>query len=426
MNTDLLVVGGGIAGVTAAVEAAEAGREVVLVEKEHWLGGRVLQMHKYFPKLCPPVCGLEINFRRIRQNPRIKVLTGAKPTRIEGNPGDITVNIHVEPCYVKENFTSSGGREKDCPVEVSDRFNFGMNTTKGFRLPNELAYPYRYIIDEEAAKDPAMKEYIESSGIEGVDLDMRSEDIEVKARAVIWATGWEPYDAKKLDKLAYGKLPNVVTNMEMERMAAVNGPTKGKIARPSDRQPITKAAFVQCAGSRDEKHLPYCSTVCCMASLKQNRYIREQYPDAEIHIFFIDARTPGRWEDFYQEIQDDEKTIIHRGKVARIEEAEGGMVTVTAENTLTSKLEHVTVDLAILATGMVPTAAKDPPPLSSPPGNQGGNIGGVNQDEFGFIQNNGGSIVISAGVATGPKDVAGSNEEATGAVSQALQMMVRR
>jgi len=411
LNTDLLVIGGGIAGITAAVEAAETGREVVLVEKQHQLGGRVLQMHKYFPKLCPPVCGLEINFRRIRQNPKIKVLTGAKPTSIEGVPGDLTAIIHVEPSYVKADFTSGNGVENDCPVEIADRFNFGMNRTKAFRLPHELAYPYRYVIDEESAHDPAMKQFIESSGIEGVDLDMQPEDVEVKAKAVIWATGWEPYDANKLDHLAYGRLPNVVTNMEMERIAAVNGPTKGKILRPSDQQPITRAAFVQCAGSRDENHLPYCSAVCCMASLKQSRYIREQYPDAEIHIFFIDARTPGRWEDFYQEVQEDEKTVIHRGKVARIEEAGNGMVTLTAENTLTGKLEQVSVDMAILATGMVPTVAVDAPPIK------------INVDEFGFIQNNGTSVVVGAGVATGPKDVASTNEEATGAVVRALQMM---
>jgi len=151
-----------------------------------------------------------------------------------------------------------------------------------------------------------------------------------------------------------------------------------------------------------------------MASLKQSRYIREQYPDAEIHIFFIDARTPGRWEDFLQEVEEDEKTIIHRGKVAKIVEADGGMITLTAENTLTGSLEQVTVDLAVLATGMVPNAAADKPPVS------------LTQDEFGFIENNGGSTVIATGVAVAPKDVAASNEEATGAVIQALQMMVEK
>jgi len=146
-----------------------------------------------------------------------------------------------------------------------------------------------------------------------------------------------------------------------------------------------------------------------MASLKQSRYVREQYPDSEIHIFFIDARTPGRWEDFYQNVEDDDKTIIHRGKVAKIEDAGDGMVTVTAENTLTGGLEKVTVDLAILATGMQPPAKNEKPPVKA------------NIDDFGFIWPGG---VIAAGVASGPKDVAASNQDATGAVAKALQFMV--
>ena len=411
--TDLLVVGGGIAGVTAAVEAAETGKEVVLVEKEHWLGGRVLQMHRYFPKLCPPMCGLEINFRRIRQNPRIKILTGATVTAIDGKPGQLKADITIEPRYVNDKCTACGECEKACKVEVSDRFNFGMSKVKGIHLPNELAYPYRYFIEKDAVKDPAMKELVDICEYKAIDLDIQPETVDLETRAVIWATGWEPYDATKIDNLGYGKLPNVVTNMNLERLAAAGGPTGGKITRPSDSAPITKAAFVQCAGSRDEKHLPYCSAVCCMASLKQSRYIREQYPDAELHIFFIDARTPGRWEDFLQEVQADAKTVIHRGKVARIEEADNGMVTLTAENTLTGKLEQVTVDLAVLATGMVPVTSHEIPPCK------------VDRDEFGFIYNNGRSDVIAAGVTTGPKDVATSNEEATGAVAMALQVMVR-
>ncbi|NQT35651.1 CoB--CoM heterodisulfide reductase iron-sulfur subunit A family protein [bacterium] len=414
MNTDLLVIGGGIAGITAAVEAAEVGKEVVLVEQEHWLGGRVVQMHKYFPKLCPPMCGLEINFRRIRQNPKIKVLTGAKPTKIDGDAGNFTATISIEPRYVNENCTACGDCEKACTVEVSDRFNFGVSKVKAIHLVNELAYPYRYFIEKDAVADPAMKDIADSCEYKAIDLEMQPETVEVKAKSIIWATGWQPYDAAKIDNLGYGTVPNVITNMNMERMASAGGPSRGKITRPSDDGEITRAAFVQCAGSRDEKHLPYCSTVCCMASLKQSRYIREQYPDAEIHIFFIDARTPGRWEDFLQEVEEDEKTIIHRGKVAKIVEADGGMITLTAENTLTGSLEQVTVDLAVLATGMVPNAAADKPPVS------------LTQDEFGFIENNGGSTVIATGVAVAPKDVAASNEEATGAVIQALQMMVEK
>ena len=237
---------------------------------------------------------------------------------------------------------------------------------------------------------------------------MKEEQVTVNAKSVVWATGWEPYDANNLTELNFGKLPNIVTNMMMERISAKDGTNGGNIVRPSDGSEIKNIAFVQCAGSRDRNHLPYCSAICCMASLKQTRYVREQYPDAEIHVFFIDARTPGRWEDFYQNVQDDKKTIIHRGKVAKIEEADNGDVLVVAENTLTGNLEKVTVNMAVLATGMQPNAKNEKPCVSA------------NQDEFGFIWEGG---VIAAGVASGPKDVSASNQDATCAVAKAMRHM---
>ncbi|MFH0766400.1 MAG: heterodisulfide reductase subunit A, partial [Calditrichota bacterium] len=364
----------------------------------------------YFPKLCPPLCGLEINFRRIRTNPLITVLTGATPTRIGGGPGAYTAEMTIEPRFVTEACTACGDCEKACPIEVDDPFNWGLKKVKAIRLPHELAFPYRFMMDKSAASDPRMAEAAKVCKPNAVKLGMKPEPAIVQAKSVIWATGWEPYDASLLEGLNFGKLPNVITNMTMERMAAPNGHTGGKISRSSDGAPIAKAAFVQCAGSRDEKHLPYCSAVCCMASLKQSRYIREQYPEAELHIFFIDARTPGRHEDFYQMVQDDPKTIIHRGKVAKIEEAGDGAVMVIAENTLTGKLEKVTVDLAVLATGMKPVATEIPILKGS-------------LDQFGFISGNGKSTWIAAGVAAAPKDVASTNEEATGAVACALKQM---
>lgn len=408
MNTDLLVVGGGIAGITAAVEAAEVGKNVVLIEQEHYLGGRVIQLHRYFPKICPPTCGLEINFRRIKNNPKITVLTGARATKIDGDPGSYQAEITIQPRFVNEACTACGDCEQACDVEVDNKFNFNLNKVKAVRLPHDLAFPYRYCVDAEAASNPALKSLEEICPVQAIKLDSQPETVEINAKAIIWATGWEPYDADRLEGLNHQQLPNVVTNMEFERMAAADGVYNGKLVRPSDGGEIKSIAFVQCAGSRDRNHLPYCSAICCMASLKQTRYVRELYPDAEIHIFFIDARTPGRWEDFYQTIQDDPKTIIHRGKVAKIEGAGPDAVAVTAENTLTGKLENITVNMAVLATGMQPRAKTDHPAVKA------------NQDEFGFIWPGG---VVSAGVAAGPKDVAGSNQEATSAVARVLQYM---
>jgi quinone-modifying oxidoreductase subunit QmoA len=206
----------------------------------------------------------------------------------------------------------------------------------------------------------------------------------------------------------------VITNVMMERLAAENGPTQGKVQRPSDGKEITRIGFVQCAGSRDENYLPYCSAVCCLASMKQATYVREQYPDAEVHMFYIDVRSPGRFEDFYMKMQEDEKFFFHRGKVGNIIELpETGNLILEAENTLTGELMQQEVDMAVLATGMVPGTRDNPPPLKT------------DLDEFGFILNNNGGV-IGAGVAVRPLDVAGTIQDATGAALKAMTVGVRR
>ncbi|MEW5995337.1 MAG: heterodisulfide reductase subunit A, partial [Candidatus Zixiibacteriota bacterium] len=224
------------------------------------------------------------------------------------------------------------------------------------------------------------------------------------------ATGWKPYDASKIDNLGFGRVPNVITNVMMERLAAPSGPTQGKILRLSDNKEIKSIGFVQCAGSRDEKHLPYCSSICCMASMKQATYVRSQYPDAEIHLFYIDVRSPGRWEDFYMKMQEDEKFHFHRGKVAKIEShPESGNPVLHAENTLTGAITKTEVELAVLATGMVPNTAEEPPPLD------------VVRDDFGFVVNNDGGL-IAAGTVVRPLDVSASIQDATGASMRALMV----
>jgi quinone-modifying oxidoreductase subunit QmoA len=243
---------------------------------------------------------------------------------------------------------------------------------------------------------------------------MQPRTITAKVGAIVWATGWKPYDATRLEDLGFGRYPNVITNVMMERYASENGPTEGKIMRPSDSAEITKIGFVQCAGSRDENHLPYCSAVCCLASMKQATYVRERYPDAEIHLFYIDVRAPGRLEDFYTKVQEDEKFFFHRGKVGRITEGSNSNVILEAENTLTGQITKMEVDLAVLATGMVPNTAEQPPPLDTA------------LDEFGFIAPGADTGIIGAGVATRPVDVSLAVQDATGAAMRALNAGGRR
>lgn len=417
IEVDTLVVGGGIAGMTTAIETAEVGKKVALVERDALIGGRVAAMNQYFPKLCPPACGIEINLKRIRGNSYIRVLTLAEVDKISGSPGEYEAQITLKPRYVNEKCTTCGDCEKVCEIERADDFNYGMKNTKAIYLPHLNAYPPRYVIDPEFVSDDRMKKCVEACQYDAIELDMRPKTIKIKAGAIVWATGWRPYDASKIDNLGFGQFKNVITNVMMERLAVNDGPTEGKILRLSDNKEIKSIGFVQCAGSRDENHLPYCSAVCCMASMKQATYVRSQYPDAEVHIFYIDIRSPGRLEDFYTRMQEDEKLHFHRGKVAKIEEnPTNGNLILHAENTLTGELTKTEVEMAVLATGMVPNSADKAPPLETP------------LDDFGFIVADSGlgTGVIGAGTAVRPLDVSASIQGATGAAMKAIICGKRR
>ncbi len=413
----ILVVGGGISGLTTAIEAAEVGYEVFLVERNPYLGGRVAQLNQYFPKLCPPTCGLEINFRRIKDNPNVKVFTLAEVVSVSGAPGSYQVTVKLNPRYVNEKCTCCGDCAAASQTELDSEFDFGMRKVKGAYLPFEMAFPARYTIAPQVVGTADAERIKAACKYGAVELDMQTKTMELNVGAVVWATGWQPYDAAKIDNLGFGRCQNIVTNMMMERLAAPNGPTKGRITRPSDGKAPESVAFVQCAGSRDENHLPYCSYICCMASLKQATYVREQYPEAKIYIFYIDLRAPGyRYERFYDRIKADENIFLVKGKVAEVEEDPAtGNVTVVAENAVTGEKIRQSVEMVVLATGMQPTAAVDKPPAELK----------FNRDGF-IVNDYAAGGMFAAGCANKPMDVVSSNQNATGMALKAIQTLVRK
>jgi len=408
----ILVIGGGFSGLTAGIEAAETGAEVIIVEKNPYLGGRVAQLNKYFPKICPPLCGLEINFRRIKVNPSVKFYTMAEVESISGNPGDYTVKIKLNPRYVNENCTACNACAEVCPVEKDSDFNFGLNKTKAIYLPFEQSFPLRYVVDRTACPKDCPAPCVEACKYNAIDLNMQPETIEVKVDSIVVATGWKPYDATKIDNLNFGKVKNVITNMMLERLASKNGPTGGQILRPSDGKPVEKIAFVQCAGSRDENHLPFCSYICCLASLKHTLYIKEQNPDAEVNIFYIDIRTPGRYEKFFNQVKEQSGVNLIKGKVAAVEQdKDSDDVIVTAEDMLNGEKIRKKVDMVVLATGMQPEGIEIKVP-------------GLKYAIDGFVVDAEG--IYSAGCAKAPMDVAGCGKDATSAALKAIQTGVRR
>lgn len=409
MNVDLLVVGGGVAGITASVEAAEMGMTVALAEKNPYLGGRVVQLFKYFPKLCPPQCGLEIFTKRIKQLGNLRILTNAevKSVKKDGDFYDSRVVIH--PRYVNDRCTACGKCVDVCPVTRPDTFNLSMGNTKAIYLPNPYSYPFIYAIDDKYCKGKECSKCVEVCPYDAIDLNEREDFIKIISKSVLITTGWEPYDASKIEGLGFGKYRNVITNLMLERIASPNGPTGGKIVRPSDGKEPRRVAFVQCAGSRDENNLIYCSQICCLSSMKEATYIRDQYADSSVEIFYIDIRAYGLNENFFNRIRSDKGIKFTRGRVTKVVENEKGNLVVQAEDTIAGKKITEEFDLVVLATGMEPSS-------------RNGRIEGVNYDDWGFVIEQDG--IYGAGVASRPMDVKQSNEEATGALIRVLQKIV--
>jgi len=446
-NETILVVGGGISGMTAAVEAAECGKQVILIEKGPALGGRVAQLYKYFPKLCRPSCGQEINQRRIAANPRLRVLTMAQLTGLQGAAGKYTARITVAPRYVTAACTACGECARAVSATIANPHNFGRDQIPAAYLPHNMAWPHRYVIDpsivgtEDGEKAKAACKY------GAVDLDMREEALEIACGAVIFATGWRPYDAAKIQPYGYGRIENVVTSVEFERMMDPFGPTGGQLLRPSDGAEARDIAFIQCAGSRDKNHLPHCSRICCMASLKQTAYLGEKYGNGgdaaenvgdddsgngengdgngngrgyQSTIYYIDIRTIDRFEDFERQVRADPHVKFVKSKVANIERDPATANPVVIGVDTHGYQRYATAhDLVVLAVGMQPGV--DVSALVDGDG--------VKTDSSGFIElaptGNGGGGILGAGCATNALDVNRSVQSATAAALRAIQVVNR-
>jgi len=412
VSQTILVVGGGIAGITAAVESAETGYDVILLEQGPSLGGRVARFNRYFPKLCHPGCGLEINYQRIRKNPRIKVVTLARVTSLTGQAGDYSVLVKTSPRYVNEKCTACGDCAKVSQVEVPNTFNYDMDTISAAHLPHEHAYPPRYVISPQVIGTPEAEKIRDACKYGAVDLDETEAFIELKVGAIIWATGWKPYDAARITPYAYTASPDIINNVEMERLAAHDGPTGGKILRPSNGEPARRIALVQCAGSRDTNHLPYCSRICCLGSLKHAAYIREQYADATVDIYYIDIRAHDKLEAFYTRVKTDPQVNFIKSKPAHIRFEDDGTPVLCGEDTISREIYARAYDLVVLAVGMEPSTLRDTCKAD---------MGRV--DDYGFIVPMPGDAtgMASAGVAAAPLDVSMSVQSATAAALSAIQ-----
>ncbi|MBI5785345.1 MAG: CoB--CoM heterodisulfide reductase iron-sulfur subunit A family protein [Rhodocyclales bacterium] len=412
-NQTILVVGGGISGMTAALEAAECGKQVILVEKTPTLGGRTAQLYRYFPKMCHPTCGLEINLRRLKGNPNVKVMTMTEVTAVAGARGNYNVTLKVAPRYVNENCTACGDCGAAVKTEVADAFNYGLGKVKAAYLPHLMAYPQRYVIDPSIVATADGEAAKSACKYGAVDLGMKEESLQINVGAVVWATGWRPFDANKIQPYGYDRYANVITSVEFERLADPHGPTGGKLLRPSDGKEAKNIAFIQCAGSRDENYLRHCSRICCMATLKQTQYVREAFgEDAKSTVYYIDIRAIDRFEDFYAKVWQDKTVSFVKSKVARIAEnaANGNPVLhgVNTEGYHRYATEH---DLVVLAVGMEPEVKGVKLPDD------------IVLDSSNFIEGSKDGGMFGAGAASSPLDVNRAVQSATAASLKAIQVI---
>ena len=416
-NETILVVGGGISGMTAALEAAECGKDVILVEKNPALGGRVSQLYKYFPKLCRPTCGQEINQRRLKANKRVRILTLAEVEEISGDTGNYNVRIRIKPRYVNDKCTACGDCANAVETEIDDPFNYNLSKVKAAYLPHNMAYPQQYVLDPSIVGTAEGEKAKDACKVGAIDLDMQEETVEITCGAVIWATGWRPYDAAKIQPYGYDRFANVVTSVEFERMMDPNGPTGGRLLRPSDGREAKDIAFIQCAGSRDRNYLTHCSRICCMATLKQCTYLGERYgddPGAKATVYYIDIRAIDRFEDFYAKVKEDERVRFVKSKVAFIEQDKEKNPVLNGVDTEGYHRYANPHDLVVLAIGMEPSV--DAATID----------GGLSADKSGFIQlapENGG--IFGAGCATNALDVNRAVQSATAAALRAIQVVNR-
>ena len=411
MSNAILVVGGGFSGLTAAIEAAELGHDVYIVEKSPWLGGRVAQLNKYFPKLCPPSCGLEIQFQRIRKNPHIHCLTMAQVVGLSGSKGSYNVRIRVEPRRTPAHSVDFTFLASALEGETPSEFDLGLTGRKALYKAMPFAYPPRYVLDKETL---SKSDLARLAGQANLDLKEEAHEIELFVGSIVIATGWKPYDVTKLSNLGAGNVKNCISNMQMERLASPFGPTQGNIVRPTDGRVPHKVAFVQCAGSRDHNHLNYCSYICCMATLKQCLYLAEQHKDTQITVFYIDLRAPGRYVKVLEKVQALPNVHFIKGKVANAIQGPGNTVEIQAEDAIRGEKLTLNYDLVVLATGMQPTLATEDCVFP------------VKLDADGFVTTGEESGIFVAGCAQMPLDVTRSAQSATAAALKAVQTVKGR
>jgi heterodisulfide reductase subunit A len=358
-----LVVGGGIAGIQAALEIADSGTPVYLVEREPSIGGHMAQFDKTFPTLDCSACILTPKMVSVGNHPNITLMTYAEVTKVDGFVGNFEVTVRQKPRYVKVDLcTGCGVCEEKCPKKIiDDVFEVGLGQRKAIYRPFAQAVPKYPVLDREnctyflKGTCKACEKFCPTGAI---DFEQKAEDITLKVGNIILATGFDLFNARRIPQYGFGRLPNVFSSLEFERLCNAAGPTSGNIVLRDGKTTPKTVGIIHCVGSRDENYNAYCSSICCMQSLKFAHLVRER-TGAEVYNFYIDMRAPGKgYEEFYHRLLEEGVHFV-RGKVAEVSDfarlpGEEGHLIVQVEDTLIGKQRRIPLDMVILSAGLEP------------------------------------------------------------------------
>ena len=364
-----LVIGGGIAGIQTALDIADAGFPVDIVEKQPTIGGKMAQLDKTFPTLDCAACILTPKMVDVAQNENIRIFSYSEVSEIKGFVGNFDVTIKKNARYVDEDkCTGCGACVEKCPMKkVPNEFNLGMDNRHAIYIPFAQAVPKVATIDPKHCnmlKNGKCGICAKVCAAGAINYEQKDEYINEKYGAIVVATGFNPISMDKFDEFAYNQSKDVITSLEFERLTNAAGPTAGHLERPSDGKSPKTIVFVQCVGSRcdacAEKGKEYCSKICCMYTAKHAMLVRDKYPDTEVYVFYIDVRTPGKnFDEFYRRAVEEYGVKYIKGMVGKVT-PEGDKLKVQASDLIDNKQLHIDADLVVLAAAIEPDKSARP------------------------------------------------------------------
>lgn len=419
MAKPVMVIGGGIAGIQAALDLADQGIKVYLVEKTPSIGGRMAQLDKTFPTLDCASCILTPKMVAVARHENIELLTYSEVQEIKGKAGDFKVKVLKKPRYVNVDLCIGCGEcVTKCPSKVPDEFNMGLSMRKAIYIPFPQAVPLKATIDREHCfwfTKQICRVCERFCPAKAIDFEQKPETIELNVASIIVATGFQLQDPRKKPLYGYGKYANVYTSLEFERLVSATGPTGGEIIRRSDNKHPKSIAFIQCVCSRDVRVNPNCSAFCCTASVKEAILAKEHLPDVDCTIFYMDLRAFGKgYQEFFDRAREEFGIRFIRARPAKIEEdPETKNLIITYEDTREGVMRRMEVEMVVLAVGIIINPIKEIPVEVADDG-----FLKVPNPYLDPVSTNVEGIFV-AGVAAGAKDIPDSVTQASAAAMKA-------